>query len=112
VAVEPPPGWKLNGMTPLRWRVAVDGNVGPIAAAQAAGLAGTVKAERDGTPPSVFSIALPITADSGVVKIVVSIDAILCEEAGTTCRPTSARAKARIVLDAEAAPGVARVALP
>ena len=113
ISVEPPPGWKLNELTPLRWKVVVvDGGAGPIDVAQTAALAGKETATHSEENSShAFEIAVPLTTDTGTAQIVVSIDAVLCAEAGTTCQPSAAKATITLVLDPAAKPAVVRVPL-
>lgn len=108
---EPPEGWKLNDMTPVRWR---------IEAAAAGGVA-LPKPLAGRTPaaaprPGEFTIDLPLAADAAAggaaTPLVLTIDAILCESKGTTCRPSSLRATLALELAAPPAPAPLPVELP
>ena len=120
VVAGPPEGWKLNDMTPLRWRLAVEGPAGAVDAAKAAALAGkepVAKADAAvGRQPGEFTVAVPLvdtaprTADP--TRLAITIDAILCEAAGSTCRPSSVRATLLLSLDEKPEPAVVTVPLP
>ncbi len=111
VVAEPPEGWKLNDMTPLRWRVAVEGAPGAVDAAKAAALSGkeaiAKAAATDGRPPGTFAVAVPLAdvAAAEPTRLTITIDAILCEAAGSTCRPTSVQAMLLFSPGVAAAPG-------
>jgi thiol-disulfide isomerase/thioredoxin len=112
ISVEPAPGWKLNDLTPLRWKLTVDGAAGPLDAARMAAVSGKEAiARRDKAAPHAFEIAVPLAADTGTARLVLAIDGVLCAEAGTTCQPSAARATITIALDAEARPTPIRVPL-
>jgi len=119
VVAEPPEGWKLNDMTPLRWRLAVEGPAGAVDAAKAAALAGKetiAKAEAaGGRRPGEFTVAVPLVdaaPRTATTRLVITIDAILCEAAGSTCRPSSVRAALLLALDETPEPAFVPVPLP
>ena len=118
VVAEPPEGWKLNDMTPLRWRLAVEGPAGAVDAAQAAAVAGKetiAKPAAGGRRPGEFTVAVPLVDTAprtATTRLVITIDAILCEAAGSTCRPSSVRAGLLLALDETPEPAFVTVPLP
>jgi sugar lactone lactonase YvrE len=89
----PPEGWKLNDMTPVRWRIEAAG-AGPAAPAKP--LTGRAPAGADAARAGEFTIDVPLdqqaAAGGPATPLVLVVDAILCEAKGTTCRPSSVRA--------------------
>lgn len=104
IALEPPKGWKVNDLMPLKWEVVADGD-GPVDPA-GLGLVHTVEHPKDG-----FVVPLPIAAREGVVELTLVVETGICSEAEGECRPVSVAIRIPVTL-AEDGAAAGRVTLP
>ena len=105
VVPEPPKGWKLNDLLPLKWELEASGDAGPVDATSLRRVTTVPK------PKGPFTVTLPLTGGGGSVEFLLLVETGICSLTEGECRPSAAAIRIPVAIADDGKP-VGEVKLP
>jgi len=107
ITPEPPKGWKLNDLMPLKWEIEAVGEAGPLAAASLRRVNAVAK------PKGAFPVTLPLEGIEGKVELLLLVETGICSVGEGECRPSSAATRIPVTIAVDGGPqGEVKLPLP
>jgi sugar lactone lactonase YvrE len=107
VAPEPPKGWKLNDLLPLKWELEASGDTGPVDAAALRRVTTVSK------PKGPFTVTVPLSGGDGTTELLLIVETGICSLTEGECRPSSAAIRIPVAIADDGKPvGAVNLPLP
>jgi len=107
VTPEPPKGWKLNELMPLKWEIEAIGEPGPVGAESLRHVLTVAK------PKESFAVTLPLDGIDGKAELLLLVETGICSVGAGECRPVSAATRIPVTIASDGRPtGEVKIPLP
>ncbi len=107
VTPEPPKGWKLNELMPLKWEIEAIGEAGPVGAEALRHVFTVAK------PKESFPVTLPLDGIEGSAELLLLVETGVCSVGAGECRPVSTATRIPVTIASDGRPtGEVKLPLP
>ena len=107
ITPEPPKGWKLNDLMPLKWEIEAIGEPGPVGAESLRHVFTIAK------PKGAFTVTLPLDGIDGKADLLLLVETGICSVAEGECRPASVATRIPLTIASDGRPaGEVKLPIP